>query len=132
MADPIITNVDTGTVVIKDNEFRDDVVTFTGAATYAAGTILARLTATDKLVAFVKGGAGGAEVPKAVLIEDLTATGAGDLPARPCVAGNVEKGRLIILADGDDSNIDAVVLAQLRDYGIVALDVAELSALDNQ
>ncbi len=133
MADPIITNVDTGTVVIKDNEFRDDVVTFTGAATYEAGTILARDSVSLKLIAFVKGGSTNENgIPKAVLIEDLAATGAGDLPARPCVAGSVEKGRLIILADGDDSNVDAVVIDQLRDYGIVALDVAELSALDNQ
>ena len=132
MPDPTITNVDTGSVVLRDIENQDDTVTFAGADTFVEGTILARLTATGKLVAFVKGGAGGNEIPKAILTYDLTATGAGDLPARVATKGSFRKERLVIDADGDDSNIDDVVKDQLRDYGLVPVDVSELNILDNQ
>ena len=33
-------------------------------------------------------------------------------------------------ADGDGSNVDAVVLDQLRDYSLVAIDVTELNILE--
>ena len=71
-------------------------------------------------------------IPKAVLTYDVTATGAGDEQARVMVAGEVRKNKLIIDADGDDSNVDAAVIDQLRDYGIVPIDCPELNIQDNQ
>ena len=48
------------------------------------------------------------------------------------VAGRVKKERLVIDADGDDSNIGPAVKDQLRDYGgIIALTVEQLAQLDN-
>ena len=234
MANLTVTNVDLGSVILKDGEFRDDLLTFAGAATVLEGTILARravanvvaasavtgtgngtvtlatvaagqvvpivgayvltvttavtnggilqlkdpngaivasdlimtagvgaatvfeaaglqFTVTDgatdlvvgdfftltvaadgKLVPFAIAGAGGAQIPKAVLTYDVTATGAGDVAIRDMVSGSVRAERLIIDADGDGSNVDAAVLDQLRDYSLVSIDAQELNILDNQ
>ncbi len=128
-----VTNNDLGSVVLEDAKFRDDVITFAGADTFVEGTILARDSVSLKLVLFVKGGSTNENgIPKVVLTHDVTATGAGDVPARVMVSGAVRKERLVIDADGDDSNIDAEVIDQLRDYSIVAKNVQELNILDNQ
>lgn len=133
MPDPTITNVDTGGPLYKDGEFRDDTLTFAGTDTFAAGTILARDSVSGKLVLFAKGGStNGNGIPKAILTYEVSRTGAGDVAVRACVGGTFRKDKLIIDADGDDSNIDAAVLDQLRDYGIFAEDVTELNTLDNQ
>lgn len=133
MANLTITNVDLGSVIFKDAEFRDDLLTFAGAATVVEGTILARDSVSLKLVPFVKGGATNENgIPKAVLTYDVTAAGAGDESIRDMVAGTIRAGRLIINADGDNSNVDAAVLDQLRDYSLVTIDVQELNILDNQ
>jgi len=132
MGDPIVTNLDLGNVILKDAQFRDELLTFGGAGTALEGTILARLTATLKLVVFVKGGADGAEIPVAILTYPVTAAGAGDESIRAGVSGSYRKPRLIIDADGDDSNIDNAVMDQLRNYGLVPIDVEELNILDNQ
>lgn len=234
MSDPVITNNDIGSVILKEGEFRDDLLTFAGASTVIAGTILARkavadavtasafvgtgdgtltlatvvpglvvpvpgiytltctavvtnggvfaltdpngaivaaglsltvgagaatvietaglqFTVTDggtdfvigdaatltvaadgKLVPYAIAGAGGAQVPKAILTYDVTATGAGDEAIRDMVSGVVRAEKLVIDADGDASNITDAILDQLRDYTLVTIDVQELNILDNQ
>lgn len=116
-------------VVLKDDMYRDELLTFAGAGTAAIGTILARDTASGKLVPFVKGGAGGAEVPIAVLTYDVEVDALGDVAIRAMVVGKVRKQRLVIAADGDDTNVDAVVLDGLRRVGITPIDVAETTIL---
>lgn len=133
MANIEITNNKARSVVVWDPVFEDELVTFGGAATLKAGTILARDSVSLKLVPFVKGGVTNENgTPKAVLLDDLTAAGAGDLPCRPIVSGRVRKGDLVINADGDASNVDGAVVDQLRDYSIVALATTQLAELDNQ
>jgi hypothetical protein len=128
-----VTNVDIGNVILQDAQFRDDSLTFGGAGTVVEGTILARDSVSGALVPFVKGGTTNENgIPKAVVTYDVTVTGAGDVPVRVGVAGSYRKERLVIDADGDDSNIDAAVIDQLRDYGLVPIDVQELGILDNQ
>lgn len=128
-----ITNVNVGNVVLKNGEFRDDLLTFAGAATVLEGTILARDSVSLKLVPFVKGGVVNENgIPKAVITYDVTATGAGDVAIRDMVSGSVRAQRLVIAADGDASNVDAAVLDQLRDYSLISIDVQELNILDNQ
>jgi hypothetical protein len=114
-------------------EFRDDVLTFAGADTFVKGTILARDNVSGKLVLFVKGGATNENgIPKAVLTYGVERAGAGDEAVRVLVKGRVRKDRLVIDADGDDSNIDETVCDQLRDYGITPVDTQQLAQLDNQ
>lgn len=133
MANITIENVDVYSIGLRDEEFRDDVITFAGADTFAKGTILARDSVSGKLVLFVKGGSTNENgIPKAILTYELVATGAGDKNARVLVRGVVNKDRLVIDADGDASNVDSTVCDQLRDYGISPVDVSQLSQLDNQ
>ena len=134
MADPIITNVDIGNILVRNAEFADDIFEFTGAATILEGTILARDSVTEKLIPFVKGGATNDNgIPKAIISYQISATGAvASFAIRALISGTVRKERLVIDADGDDSNIDSVVRDQLRDYAQIALDVQELGILDNQ
>ncbi len=233
MGNITITNVDNGSVALADEEFRDELLTFAGADTFVAGTILARLgalsvsagtvqggtgTGTISLVSIVEGpivplvgvykltcieavaqggvfqltdpngaivagylamnttstgakafeagglaftltdatdfivgnyfditvvaggkmvpfnpaGTGGAQVPRGVLTYEVTKAGSGDLPIRSMCCGKVNKNRLIIDVDGSGANITAAILDQLRSTGIVAIDVAQLSTLDNQ
>jgi hypothetical protein len=133
MANKVITNVDSGSVEIRDGEFRDGVVTFAGADTYVAGTILAVLDAAPAgaWVLWDSGGAGGAEVAKAVLTADLEATGAGDVPARVLVAGVVNKNRLIEDGTGTGANVTEAVVRELQNQGSTALDVDQLGRVDN-
>ena len=233
MGDPTITNCDLGSPLLLGGTFRDELITFAGADTFAAGTILARqsvataitvtpdegntgdgavtasvtagtevpipgawtLTCTEavanggvfrlndpngaiqatglemtvasagstsfemkgmtivvtddtdfvagdlftltvaangKMVPFSPTGAGGAQFPKAILTYDVSAASAGDVAARVAVTGQFRKERLIIDADGDDTNVTAAVLDELRSYGLVAQNVTELLDLDNQ
>lgn len=133
MSNITVTNVDLGNVVLDDGIYRDDTLTFTGADTYVAGTILARDSVSGKLIAFVKGGITNEDgIPKTVLTYDVEATGAGDIPVRALQTGVVRKEKLVIDADGDDTNVDAPVIDQLRDYGIQAKNVDELNIQDNQ
>lgn len=126
------TIVDTGSVVLEDGEFRDELLTSAGAATYKEGTILARASNTLKLVPFVKGGSTNENgIPKVVLTYEAVAPGAGDISVRVMIAGDVKKERLVIHADGDDANVDAAVVDQLRSYGITPVSVKQLAPLDN-
>ena len=133
MGDPIITNVDLGSVILENARFRDGLMTFAGADTMAKGTIVARDTSTLKYVIYAKGGVtDGNGVPRGILTEEIVAAGAGDEAIRPAIAGDFRKERLIIDADGDDSNIDGAVIDLLLSTGLVAIDALELNVLDNQ
>ena len=133
MANLTITNIDNSNVIFKSAEFEHDAtITFAGADTFAAGTILARDSSSLKFVLFVKGGSTNENgIPKGVLTLDVVATGAGDEISDVMIAGSVRKEKLIIDADGDDTNVDAAVLDQLRDYGLIPEFVTDVSELDN-
>lgn len=133
MSNITITNNDLGNVILQDAQFRDGAITFAGAGTLLEGTILAVDSVSLKFVPFVKGGVVNENgIPKAILTYPVTAAGAGDEQARVGVAGSYRKERLVIDADGDASNVDQAVIDQLRDYGLVPIDVQELNILDNQ
>lgn len=128
-------NVDSSRVELGDNAYRQELVTFAGAIPKVAGTILARsVAAPTKLIDYVKGGStDGNGIPCAVLVNDLVATGAGDLQANVLISGPVKLKKLVIVADGDASNIDGVVFDLLRDRMIDAIGVTGLTdGYDNQ
>lgn len=127
MANPEITNVDLFSIELEGGKFRDEYLTAAGAHTFRKGTILARSSATGRLVPFAAGGANGADVPLAVLTYDVVATGAGDIPIRALVAGEVNRTRLIIDADGSGANVTAAIVDGLRNYGIVPTDVQQIA-----
>jgi hypothetical protein len=126
------TQIDLSNVILQDAKFRDELLTFAGAGTVAAGTILARDSVSLKLVPFVKGGSTNENgIPKAIVTYDVTAAGAGDVAIRAGVSGAYRAEELIIDADGDASNVDGAVLDQLRAYGLTPIDVQELNIADN-
>jgi len=128
-----VTNVNVGNVILRDAEHRDELLTFAGAGTVLEGTILARDSVSLKLVPYVKGGVVNENgIPKAIMTYDVVAAGAGDETVRAMISGVVRKELLIIDADGDGSNIDSVVLDELRDYSMISIDVQELNIQDNQ
>ncbi len=133
MPDPVITNIDLGNVIYKDACQEDGLLTFGGAGTVVEGTILAVDSSSLKYIPYVKGGSTNENgIPKAVVSYDVTAAGAGDVAIRAIVKGEVRLERLVIDADGDDSNIDKAVIDELRDYSIIPRSVKELNILDNQ
>lgn len=133
MANKVITNVDTGSVEIRDGEFQDQEITFAGAATYVAGTLLGVLTAAPAgpYFAWDSGGVDGTEIAVAVLTYDVEAVGAGNVPARPLVAGVVNKDRLVEFGVVGQANITEETIRQLTDNKITALDTQQLGRVDN-
>lgn len=133
MANLNSTPVNLSSVILKDGEFRDEILDFTNAGTVLAGTILARDSSSSKLVPFVKGSTDDdLGIPKSVLTYDVVASIAGGVSIRDMISGSVRAERLIINADGNGSRIDASVLDQLRVYSLISIDVQELNILDNQ
>jgi hypothetical protein len=133
MSNLTITNIDTSSLIVKDGEFEDGTLAFGSPTTILAGTILARDSVSLKYVVYTPGIATNEhDVAKAVLSYELVIEDAADVPVRPMITGVVRKDKLVIEADGDDSNVDALVRDQLRDYNIAVVDVNELGQLDNQ
>lgn len=133
MANMTVTTVDRAGVILDGRQYKDDVFTFAGADTLAEGTILARDSVSGKLVFYVKGGSTNENgIPKTVIGYEVVAAGAGDVNVRVLADGVVRKDQLIIDADGDASNVDAVVLDGLQDFNIAVESVGDLSVLDNQ
>jgi hypothetical protein len=133
MANMTVTNVDIGPALIDGKVFETSVLTVGGAVTVLEGTILARDSVSLKFVPFVIGGTTNENgIPKAILTYDVEAAGAGDVGIRALVDGIYRTERLIVDADGDDSNITDAILDQLRDYNITAQNVTDISELDNQ
>lgn len=133
MTNPVITNCDRSGVLIDGRSSQPDIITFAGAGTLLAGTILARDSVSLKLVPFVKGGSTNENgIPKTLITCAVTATGAGDETVSVLTDATVRKDKLVIDADADNSNVDAAVLDQLRAYNIIVEGVKDLSELDNQ
>lgn len=82
-------------------------------------------------VPFAVDGAAGAQIPKAVSLSEVVATGAGDFPLGVMLKGKVRTDRLII--DGSDAGagITDEIKDLLRDYEIIIEDATETSGLDN-
>lgn len=126
-----ITQIDNTPLSGLNAVFRDALLTAAGAVTYAKGTILAFNTATKKFIEYKPAGAGDETIPVAILTTESVFAGAGDAAIRPQVGGEVRLAKLIIHADGDNSNVDAGVIQALQDYNVTVVDAAQLSAQDN-
>jgi hypothetical protein len=128
MSNITVTDVNAGSVELRNGEFEDGILDIASAGTFLEGLILARSSATLKFIPFVKGGSSnGNGIPVAVLPYELVAPTSADQHIRALIKGEVNLNRLVILADGDASNVDNAVKDQLRSFGIVPLDVKQLS-----
>ena len=82
------------------------VVTITGAAALVRGTVLGRITASDKYQTSLSAAVDGSQVPKAILAQDVDVTG-GDLTAPIFLTGEFNEDALTLGA--------AHTLASIRD-----------------
>lgn len=98
-----------------------DTVTFTVVA--ASGTEL--------YAPFLATGVNGLQNPNGILLDDLVATGAGNVAARVVVAGKVNRALFVIDADGDDSNVTLAIIEQMRVNGLFPVSSTELGVYDN-
>ncbi len=129
MPNLVITNRTLNGIVVFGAVFEDEILTSAGVETWPAGAVLARVTASAKLVRFDTAGADGSEVPLAVLTVPVEFTAAGDRTERPAIAGRVRRGDLVDTAGAPlvDEDIDT-----LRSYGVIAQVTHEQTELDNQ
>jgi len=112
------------------SEFRDETLNLAGADDLLEGTILARDSVSLKLVLYVKAGSTNQNnIPKAVLPYAASFAG-GDVRVRVAIKGEFIKERLVIDLDQNDSNIDGLVIDQLRAVGLTAVNAQQLAALD--
>mgnify|MGYP003682017837 CR=1 FL=1 len=127
--DPIITNNAPFGIVVWQPVHQDETLTAAAPVTWAAGTLLGRVTASGKLTAYESGNADGSETPIAVLQTEVVFTVAGDKVDRPIISGRVRRGDLVAHGVGaiSDGEADA-----LRSMTIIPQDVAQLGELDNQ
>lgn len=137
MSNIVTTNVDLGSVLLnaENTVFNPAVITVPADTTLVEGTILAVDSVSLKYVPFVKGGTTNDNgIPKTVLTYDVqNTTGAPvDTAARLPAAAEVYINRLVIAADGDNSNVDQAVIDQLRDYSIIPAESQDLTVFDNQ
>ena len=116
-------------VVMMGAVFADETLTATAAETWPAGAVLARLTATGKLVRFDPALATGAQIPLAVLTTPVTFAAAGDRAERPAISGTLRRGALV---DSAGTALTQAAIDQLRGFTILALASYQTSSLDNQ
>ncbi len=101
-----------------------------GAADFIVGDSFTLTVAADgKVVAYDRAGAGGAQIPLAVLHDEEVFTGAENRPFRPIISGRVRRGDLVVHGVGaiTDAEADA-----MRDFTILAQTTVQLAELDNQ
>lgn len=135
MPNPEIINYDTGSLVLKDGEFADITLNAPGAITYPEGQVLA-FDASAAKWKITKSGTAAVANAKAILAGESVFSGAGDKLVRAIIGGTVDQNFLVF--DGADTIATIPAAAddsfglQLRDYGIIAIDPAQLTAEDNQ
>ena len=104
-----------------------------GAADFAAADFFTLTVAADgKMVPFSLTGVGGAQIPLEILTYEVVVTGAGDVAIRAGVSGSYRKELLVIDGTAAGVGITDAIIDQLRDFGLVSIDVEELGIQDNQ
>ncbi len=129
MPNLVTTTIDYVAVELRQVVYGDGLLKFAGVATVLAGTILARDTSDNTLIPYVIGGStNGNGIPCAVLPNDVTSTGAGNIAIRAIISGSVNRNRLIVNADGTGVNITKQIEDQLRARSIVPEVVDQIAS----
>jgi hypothetical protein len=138
MGDLLINDYDYSKIFIRENRFDKAVYTNgTGdEVTLAVGTLLGRISASDKVTPLKSAAADGSNIPVGVVAKAVTVADGADATVNFCVGGDVVKGKIIF--DGTD-DFDTVVSGRtLGDriagdtLGIKAVPVDNLTGFDNQ
>jgi hypothetical protein len=122
---------DQGGIVIGNPVYEDGLLSFAGADTFAAGTILSTVGVDANTRYWIPAdptASDGSEILKGILTIASTRTGAGQNSVRVLVGGKVRRDKLLF--DNGEAVTDFVA-DDLRDFGILALEVDETNILDN-
>lgn len=133
----VVTNQDNGSAPLFDNVYKPVTYVVSAAAVAAgvlqSGLVLALNTSTGNAEDYVSGGPNGTGVQSMVVANDITlpagTVATDELSISPIVGGQVRLERLYTAAA---DTIDEVFQLGLRDYGITAISVDDVSKLDNQ
>lgn len=123
-------NTTTG-VVLWEPRYEQNTLNASGALTYPEGTILGRITASNKLKDYEPGASDGSEIPLAVLQNEAEFAGAGDLPINAIIGGQVRLVKISVFDAGTPRAPTQAEIDLLRDFTILARDTRELSEFDN-
>mgnify|MGYP001115353131 CR=1 FL=1 len=129
MANLEIQNNKARSIQFWEPQFQTATAVFGGAATWPAGSVLGKITASGKYARFAPSASDGSEIPIAVLTQDLESAGAGDVKFNPLISGRVRFNDLLTNVDGAITDVHA---DQLRDFTIIAVKSQQLAELDNQ
>ena len=126
-------NLDPSGVAVFNCEYQAGTIAFAGADTLAAGTILSVDTSEGSAsvpayILYNPAGSGDEIVPAAVLVDEVSVTGAATVAIRPIVKGTVRFESLSIDAG---TALTATHMLALRDKGILAQTVNDLAEYDN-
>lgn len=104
-----------------------------GTTDFAADDFFsAVVVANGDYVYYSAAGVGGAQIPRAVLLNEIVATGSGDFPISVLTEGRVRTDALIIDGSAAGVGITAAIKDSLRTFGIIVEDADECASLDNQ
>lgn len=126
-----VVNIGTRTIngiVVNDAKFIPATLEFGAAATWPAGSVLGRLTASGRYARFDAAASNGAQVPSAILTQPVTTTAAANVPFDVLIQGEV---RLDDLVNSAGSALTDAQVFLLRDYAIIARDVRQITFRDN-
>jgi len=100
-----------------------------GSADFVLGDAAPLTVAVDgDVVVYDRVGAGGAQVPIAILTDEEIFTGAGSVPKNVMIGGIVRRGDLVVHGAGDITDEEA---DKLRDFTMTALPTTQLGEPDN-
>ena len=107
-----------------------------GTLSYAPGTVLGRIAASNKLVPMASAAVDGSQYPVGILKSTITdLADAGEEVVNFCMSGDVVKEKLVL--DGGDTLQTVVALKTIEDrigadtVGVILVDTDELTGYDN-
>jgi hypothetical protein len=134
----LITNNDNAKIFIWDNRYEQGTYTNpTGDdVTLAKGTLMGRVSATQKLVPLASGASDGSQFPVGILADDYTVDYLESANVTICIGGDVAE-ELVVL-NGSDTMATVISSRSIRDriagdtLGIKLVAGTQMTAFDNQ
>ena len=137
---PTITNSDTSDIAVFDNEYSPRTVTVAAGEVLARGTVLAEDTTNDTVIICKSDSVTGADAPRFILMQELdnsAGQAAAEFTVQVMVKGGFDADNIVF--DNGADTLDTVGVTTTRrmrnvlnDQGLIAVERADLSVLDNQ
>lgn len=137
---PTITNSDTSDIAVFDNEYSPRTVTVAAGEVLARGTVLAEDTTNDTVIICESDSATGADAPRFILMQELdnsAGQAAAEFTVQVMVKGGFDADNIVFDNGADTLDTVGATTARrmrnvLNDQGLIAVERADLSVLDNQ